>query len=266
MIDLSGKRFGKLVVLRTTDKRKNGYIIWKCRCDCGNEIEIDYRKLMRGTANDCGCNTIKGRTDLRGQRFGKLTVVSQTDRNSSAGWYWLCKCDCGGTVEAPSRQLLSGYRKSCGCLSKPPLKQYVGKQFGDLTVLSYAGKRNGSHLWHCRCVCGKEVNVQQTNLQSGHSTSCGCKNDIKKNIHFVNGTNVDLIRSSKIFTTNTSGVRGVYWSKRQNKWVAQITFQGKTKHLGSFKTIEEAASVRKHAEERVFGEFLEWYDSEQEQM
>lgn len=34
--DLSGKRFGKLVVLEETDQRKYGRVVWKCRCDCGN--------------------------------------------------------------------------------------------------------------------------------------------------------------------------------------------------------------------------------------
>lgn len=253
-----------LTVTEPTDQRKNGYMVWKCRCDCGNEILVDVRKLRRGTAQDCGCRSIKGKTDLRGRRFGKLVVVSQTDRNSSAGWYWHCKCDCGGTVEAPSRQLLSGYRKSCGCLSHPPLKSYVGRRFGDLTVVSYAGKRKGSHFWRCRCTCGKELDVQQTNLQCGHTTSCGCKRDIRDNVHFTCGTNVALIRSETLFRSNTSGVRGVYWNRRQQKWVAQITFQGRTKYIGSYPTLEEAAKARKETEESVFGTFLDWYDGQGE--
>lgn len=54
MKDLKGQRFGKLVVTEATDQRKNGYIVWRCRCDCGNEIQVDVRKLRRGTAQDCG--------------------------------------------------------------------------------------------------------------------------------------------------------------------------------------------------------------------
>lgn len=264
MQDLRGECFGMLTAVEPTDQRKNGYTIWRCRCECGNEILVDRRKLLRGTAKDCGCSSVKGRTDLRGRRFGKLTVISQTDRQGPAGWYWLCKCECGGTVEAPSRQLLSGYRKSCGCLGKPPLKAYVGKQFGDLTVLSYAGKRKGSHLWHCRCCCGKELDVQQTNLQRGHSTSCGCKNDIRNNIHFVYGTNLERIRSTTLPSNNTSGRCGVYWNRRLNKWAAQITFQGKTRYIGSYHSKEEAAAARMEAEEQVFGEFLAWYDEQEE--
>lgn len=259
-MDLTGKRIGKLTIEEPTDQRKNGYIVWKCQCDCGKEIFVDYRKLMRGTAKDCGCDSVQGKLDLRGKRFGKLVAISDTGKSSAAGRIWFCQCDCGGTIEAPSGQLVKGFRKSCGCLSKPHLKEYVGRQFGELTVIRYSGKKKGSHIWHCRCSCGKELDVRQSNLQSGHTKSCGCKNDIKNNIHFVDGTSIEAIRSEKIIKSNTSGVRGVYWSKKSSKWIAQITFQRKTIYLGSFLTLEEAAKVRKLAEEKYFGEFLKWYD------
>ena len=35
-IDLRGKRFGKVLAIKPTSKRKaNGEVIWECRCDCG---------------------------------------------------------------------------------------------------------------------------------------------------------------------------------------------------------------------------------------
>ena len=67
-----------------------------------------------------------------------------------------------------------GYKKSCGCLSHPPIKDYVGKRFGMLTVLEYAGKWDKIHHWKCLCDCGKETIVAQTPLQNGHTKSCGC--------------------------------------------------------------------------------------------
>ena len=78
--------------------------------------------------------------------------------------------------------------------------------------------------------------------------------------NFVEGTCIETIRSRKVFSTNTSGVRGVYPIKKSGKWAAQIQFQGKKTYLGSFSTIEEAAKARKKAEE-VFEEFLAKYDA-----
>lgn len=59
--DLTGKRFGKLIVIEKTSKRdKSGAIIWKCRCDCGNEIEIHTSGLVTHGTNSCGCVNSRG--------------------------------------------------------------------------------------------------------------------------------------------------------------------------------------------------------------
>ena len=171
-----GFRVGKLEVAAPTEKRKNGYTVWKCCCDCGNEILLDTRALQRGAIRDCGCGKVKpGMKDLTGQRFGRLVCLEPTDqRGKSGGTVWRCRCDCGNTCLAISTQLTQGYKKSCGCWGHPPLKDFVGKRFGMLTVLAYDGKRDGMHRWRCLCDCGKETIVGQTLLQSGKTKSCGC--------------------------------------------------------------------------------------------
>lgn len=54
---------------------------------------------------------------------------------------------------------------------------------------------------------------------------------------------------------NTSGVTGVSWCKRSQKWCAQIGVNRKTIHLGYFDNLEDAAQARKEAEEKYFKEF-----------
>ncbi len=56
-------------------------------------------------------------------------------------------------------------------------------------------------------------------------------------------------------SNNTSGVRGVCWHKRIQKWVAYICVQGKYLNLGRFDTIEKAAAARKVVAKEYFGEF-----------
>ena len=55
MKDLKGQRFGKLVVTEATDQRKNGYIVWRCRCDCGKETVVGQTLLQSGKTKSCGC-------------------------------------------------------------------------------------------------------------------------------------------------------------------------------------------------------------------
>lgn len=50
-----GYAVGLLTVEGATDQKKNGYTIWRCRCECGGEILLDTRALQRRTIQDCGC-------------------------------------------------------------------------------------------------------------------------------------------------------------------------------------------------------------------
>ncbi len=136
------------------------------------------------------------------------------------------------------------------------LKDWVGRTFGSLTVVAYDGRRGGKHYWRCRCLCGGSAVVSQSNLQAGHTRSCGCLSDPAGTRHFVEGTCIESIRSRRVSASNQSGIRGVYRNRRTGRWAAQITFQGRTRYLGSFDSLEEAARARAEAEQ-VFDEFLE---------
>lgn len=52
--DLTGKRFGKLTVVEYLG-RKHHSSFWRCKCDCGNEVNCYYGNLIRGTSTSCGC-------------------------------------------------------------------------------------------------------------------------------------------------------------------------------------------------------------------
>ena len=58
-VDLTGKRFGRLVVLEQAeyhiDKKGRKIRMWKCKCDCGNETIVRHGGLQRGTTTSCGC-------------------------------------------------------------------------------------------------------------------------------------------------------------------------------------------------------------------
>ena len=70
-IDLTGQRFGRLVVICECGRTKRGQVLWKCRCDCGNECVVDgcnLRKKKRPTRS-CGC-LVAENTKLQNTKHG----------------------------------------------------------------------------------------------------------------------------------------------------------------------------------------------------
>ena len=63
------------------------------------------------------------------------------------------------------------------------------------------------------------------------------------------------MRNQQLRSNNTSGFKGVHWSKREGKWRAMIQLHGKRQHLGFFPTPEAAAQAYDAAAIRYFGEF-----------
>jgi len=56
LIDLTGQRFGKLVVLEHIERKQSkGGSRWKCQCDCGNITETEAHRLKNGRTKSCGC-------------------------------------------------------------------------------------------------------------------------------------------------------------------------------------------------------------------
>lgn len=53
--DLTGRRFGRLVVLNREKNDKHGKTRWRCKCDCGTIKTIGRRELIRGDTKSCGC-------------------------------------------------------------------------------------------------------------------------------------------------------------------------------------------------------------------
>lgn len=58
--DLTNQRFGKLIAISPTNERKWRCVVWKCKCDCGNECNVTSHELKNGNTQSCGCINSKG--------------------------------------------------------------------------------------------------------------------------------------------------------------------------------------------------------------
>lgn len=270
--NLIGRRFGRLTVLAQAEGSEDHYRLWRCRCDCGNEILVNTKRLTQGIVTHCGCaeelTLRRGRhaEDLTGRRFGMLTVLHRTE-NRHGRTCWLCRCDCGNTHAATARDLKAGKVTSCGCRKQQPhvITNLQERRFGRLTVLYPTDKRdkNGCVYWHCRCDCGDEVDISEDCLVQGNNRSCGClkreaQQAIPTRLHRVDGTCVEWLEKRKHRCDNTSGFRGVYPMK-SGRYRATIGFKGRRYTIGSYDNFEAAVAARLEAEELIHGGFVKAY-------
>lgn len=119
LIDLTGKKFGRLKVIERVENNKFGQVCYKCMCDCGNITIVPGNRLTQNRQKSCGClrkELAENRyNNLLGQKFGKLTVIEKTDKRQQGSIMWKCQCDCGNIKEINGSSLINGYTKSCGC-------------------------------------------------------------------------------------------------------------------------------------------------------
>ena len=75
-LDLIGRRFAKLVVLKEHPERGNGHVQWECICDCGTKSIVQGVHLVSGHTQTCGCSRMK-----------HLQTVNVTHGMSKTGLY-----------------------------------------------------------------------------------------------------------------------------------------------------------------------------------
>jgi hypothetical protein len=188
----TGLVFGKLTVIKRVENTgmsinyPNGFVSYLCKCACGNMKVVTGIALRKGDVKSCGCLKPKSKhvPIIQGSVFNGFTVLHRVENRGKLKTvpYYLCRCECGREVEVRSSALRNGTSKSCGCLRVKNYKEtirkaLVGKRFGRLEVLCWAGAtNNNASIWKCRCDCGNECNVRGENLLKGDTRSCGCYN------------------------------------------------------------------------------------------
>ena len=229
IMDLTGKRFGRLTVLEIGKPRYQPSgtkrIFCKCQCDCGKIKEIEGQSLRDGKTTSCGCY----RSEHNREFQLKTNVYDLT------GEYGICYFNNGGQFIFD----LEDYDK---------IKNYTWSRRNE----GYAGctrKENGKpRIYNAyRIIMG----VEDSKLEVDHIN--GDKWDNRKcNLRIV--THADNTKNRKLDKRNKSGYTGVKETKT-GTWNAQIYCDGKRINLGTYKTKEEAVKARKAGEEKYFGKF-----------
>lgn len=115
-VDLTGKQFGYLTPVFYIKGGK-----WHCKCQCGNELDVDTRNLNSGHTRSCGClqrkmasnNTI----DMFGYEDENIKVIQRAGSDEQGVAMWQCMCKhCNNIFVTRGAAIRAGYVKSCGCV------------------------------------------------------------------------------------------------------------------------------------------------------
>lgn len=99
LIDLTGQRFGRWVVLEKAPRHRSS-VYWICKCDCGTVKAVNSQSLRKGESLSCGC-----------YHYEELANKVRTHGKSKTRLY----------------NIWASMRERCYCPSLPAFKYYGGK-------------------------------------------------------------------------------------------------------------------------------------------
>lgn len=133
-INIIGKKFGKLTVIKEIDKDKNYHKKYLCICDCGNYTEVLDTSLIGKKTKSCGCIQKDIALKNIGKKYNKLTIIDVVKEDKKTVKY-KCQCECGNTIISLLQPLINGKTKSCGCYKKSTDKEKGKKRIDNNVFL-----------------------------------------------------------------------------------------------------------------------------------
>lgn len=229
-VDLTGKRFGRLVAQSFV--KENGQIRWICTCDCGGTAITTGTKLRNGHTSSCGCLQ-KERTsnackkDHSGEKYGKLSVIRRMPEKGK-GVKYECVCDCGNHVIVMGCNLITGATRSCGCIRKEKTRK-LRLSHGKCETRIYTCWRNMLSR------CENEKNTEYKNYGKRNIHVCAEWHNFQKfykwsvSNGYDDSLTIERIDVNKGYSPENCTWATTYTQARNKTNNVKIEFKGKTK-------------------------------------
>lgn len=228
--DLAGQRFGYLTAVEPTGAKDRKDYIWRCKCDCGNEVELPATRMLTGNTLSCGC--LRPKKQKAGNKYIDGTCLSLAKKERIKNPENIS----GYVGVTPKRGKWQAYIKYKGI-------QYNLGVHSDLEDAVKARARAKEAVMEDAAMLEKVFDE----LHSG--ISYPDKEEVRS-VHQVKAEpEAQQLIPSVVRSNNTSGCPGI--SFHRGRWVAKITYKKISYRLGSFSDKNDAIATRKKAEEEL---------------
>lgn len=241
LIDLTGKRFGRLIVIkRATDKDYNRPH-WVCKCSCGNpkEVIVAGHNLKDGHVSSCGCLRSE-LTVIHNQNMGdkircKKRKCNDYDMSGSFGVGHLQNNETF-LFDLDDYEVISKYYWVIKYGNNGQYKRVV-------TSCKYQGKLYKNLPMHVILTGNHNIDHKNRNPLDNR----------RNNLRIANYSQNSQNRTKQ--SNNTSGVIGVSFDNQSGVWKARVNIDKHQYTVYRGTSFEEAVIARLKAENKYYGEF-----------
>jgi len=221
LINLTGQRFERIIVIKQLENNKYGQSQWLCECDCGNKKVIRGYSLTSGDTQSCGC--------LQKERLSKSKKKYNT--YDLSGDYGI------------------------GYTSKGEEFYFDLKEYDKIKDYCWSKNKDGYLVTNI-----KNNIIRLHNFifdKWADHISGNIIDNRKNNLRIVD--DYQNTQNAKLRKDNTSGVKGIDWVEKTQQWKGRIQYKNNRIYLGCYDNIEDAIFIREIAELKLHGEYSRRY-------
>lgn len=205
------------------------------------------------------------RVNIKGDRYGRLTVLDRAENSKRGRTQWLCKCDCGRMTTVTTDRLRGGVTRSCGCLHNEVIARVNyrhGESFHSANTRLY-------HIWiNMRQRCSNPKNGSYMDYGARGITVCQEWDDYlafkswAETHGYSNALTIDRIDNSRGYSPENCRWADHYAQNNNKRCNHAITFSGVTKNLSQWERklrISKGAFgsyIAKHGEQAAIAYYL----------